>query len=124
MGLALLWSVPLLLILIGFTAACALAGAALNVHWRDVKHALPLLMQLGLLVCPIFYASSSLGTGWRQVVAYQPLAVVMEAMRDVALRGTAPDTTALLFGGLGTLILLAASWALYTRADRHFADVV
>ena len=58
------------------------------------------------------------------MVAYQPLAVVMEAMRDVALRGVAPDTTALLIGGLGTLILLTASWALYTRADRHFADVV
>jgi lipopolysaccharide transport system permease protein len=123
-GLALLWSPMLLAILIGFTAACALAGSALNVHWRDVKHALPVLLQLGLLLCPIFYASSSLGHGWRQLVAYQPLAVVMEGMRDVALRGTAPDSTALLFGGLGTLLLLVGAWALYTRADRHFADVV
>ncbi len=123
-GLALLWSVPLLLILVGFTAACALAGSALNVHWRDVKHALPVVLQVGLLVCPIFYASSTLAEGWRQVVAYQPLAVVMEGMRDVALRGTAPDPVALLFGGLGTLVLLAAAWTIYTRADRHFADVV
>lgn len=123
-GSALLWLPLLITILVAFTASIALLGAALNVRFRDVKHALPVLLQVLLFASPILYSSSAVPEAWRTLYELNPLATVAEGLRDVALRGIAPDATRTLYGGLASLLLLVGAYRLYTRMDRRFADVV
>lgn len=123
-GLALLW-IPLLLgVLLAFTAACALLGAALNVRWRDVKHALPLLLQVLFFATPILYPLDALPVAWRTPAALNPLAAVIEGLRDVALEGHAPEPGRTALGAATALVFLVLAWHAFQRAERRFADIV
>jgi lipopolysaccharide transport system permease protein len=122
--IALLWVPVLLAILVAFTAACALLGAAVNVRFRDVKHGLPLALQLLFFATPIVYPLALVPAGWRTALAANPLTAVVCGLREAALQGTAPDPARTLTGAAVVLALLVGSWQVFIRADRRFADIV
>ena len=119
-----LWIPALLLVLVAFTAACALAGAAVNVRFRDVKHGLPLLLQVLFFATPIVYPFDLVPASWQRVAALNPLTCVVEGLREVALAGVGPDPGRTLLGALGAFVFLVLAWLLFTRAERRFADIV
>ena len=121
---AILWAVPLLLIRLAFTTACALIGAAINVRFRDVKHALPLLLQVVFFATPIVYPFALVPHRWQPVAALNPLTGVVAGLRDTALHGRAPDGVVTLLSAAVAVGLLVFSYVLFTRADRRFADIV
>ncbi|MDH3520138.1 MAG: ABC transporter permease [Myxococcales bacterium] len=108
--------------------AASLWLSALNVLYRDVRHAIPFLVQLWMFVTPVVYASENLLTGaprWA-VVAYglNPLAGVMEGFRW-ALLGTPPPSPVLLLVSFAmTIVLLLTGAAFFQRMERSFADLV
>src|SRR5919198_2660553 len=79
---------PLLLLAVVTALAVALWLSALNVEYRDVRYALPFLVQFWLFATPIAYPSSLIGEPWRTVLGLNPLAGVVEGFRW-ALLGTA-----------------------------------
>ena len=121
---ALLWVPLLLLILVMVAAACALAGAAINVRFRDVKHALPLLLQVLFFATPIVIPLSAFPEGWARVLDLNPLTSVVVGLRDVGLEGRAPDAVRTLLGALGAFVFLALAGVLFLRTERRFADIV
>src|SRR5262249_42142207 len=57
---------PLLVVLTALLAlGTGLALAALNVKYRDVRHALPFLIQLGMFASPVFYPADAVPERWR-----------------------------------------------------------
>lgn len=121
---SLLWTPVLLLILVAFAAACALAGAAVNVRFRDVKHALPLLLQVLFFATPIVLPLAVFPHPWDRVLDLNPLTSVVVGLRDIGLEGRAPDATRTLLGALGAFVFLALAGALFLRTERRFADIV
>lgn len=122
--LTLLWVLPLVVILGLFAGACALAGAAINVRFRDVKHGLPLLLQLLFFATPIVYPLSVVPAPWQRVLDLHPLTCVVVGLRDVGLHGVAPDAQRTLLGALAALALFVLAAVYFLRAERRFADVV
>lgn len=120
----LLWTPVLVLILGMFAAACALTGSALNVRFRDVKHALPLLLQVLFFATPIVYPPDALPAAWRALFDLNPLTCVVEGLRDVGIAGAAPDPTRTLLGALGAFVFLVLAGLWFLRAERRFADIV
>ena len=67
-----LLSVPLFVLLAVTTAlGVALWLSALNVEYRDVRHAVPFLSQFWLFATPVAYPSSLLAEPWRTIYAHQ-----------------------------------------------------
>lgn len=132
--LALAWGAPvtawwlllplLFAILVAAAAALALLGAAVNVYLRDVKHALPLLLQVVFFATPVVYPLDAVPAAWRPAFAFNPLTAVVEGLRRVVLGGRAPDAILTLVGAAVAAVALAAAWAAFRRAERRFADVV
>lgn len=120
----LLWTLPLMLILFAFAAACALAGAAINVRFRDVKHALPLALQVLFFATPIVVPLELFPHPWSRLLDLNPLTSVVVGMRDIALDGHAPDLVRTLLGALGSFIFLALAGVLFLKSERRFADIV
>jgi len=120
----LLWTPLLLLVLVAFTAACALFGAAVNVRFRDVKHALPLLLQIAFFATPIVYPVALVPAGWRPCVGLNPLAGVVVGLREIALDGRAPDLGRTLTSAGVAAACLVLAYVVFTRVDRRFADIV
>lgn len=107
-----------------FALGLSLLTSALSAKYRDLQHALPFLIQLGLFVTPVIYPLSQLGAGARWLAALNPLTPAVEAFR-VAFFGTGTLTPGLVAVSLaGTALALAAGLFAFQRAERTFADTV
>jgi lipopolysaccharide transport system permease protein len=122
---ALSWfALPLpMIILVLFAGACAVALSALNIYYRDVRYALPFVIQVGLLATPIAYSLAVIPAGYRTIYAIlNPIAAAVEAIRRIVIYGEWPDAE-VTFAALGwSFLLLALAAVLFKRLERGFAD--
>jgi lipopolysaccharide transport system permease protein len=119
-----LLAIPLLLVAWVAAAAVALLGSAVNVYFRDVKHALPLLLQVLFFATPVVYALGQVPAPWRTVLGLNPLTGVVEGLRAVLLHGRPPDLSTVGVGVAAATALLVAAWHVFRAAERRFADAV
>ncbi|HLL73875.1 MAG TPA: ABC transporter permease [Pyrinomonadaceae bacterium] len=124
---ALGWSLLLLPIFVALTVllatAVGLLASASTVRYRDLKHALPFLIQLWLFASPVIYSSSAIPARWRWVYFANPLAGIIDGFR-AALMGHAFDWPAVGAAAAITLVLLSVSLYLFRRIEETFADVI
>jgi len=123
-GAALLALPPALAVLALATAGPALLGAAVNVRYRDVKHALPLLLQIVFFATPIVYPLRKVPQPWRTWITLNPLTGVVEGLRSAAFEGHAPAAGIWMPGTAIAILVFALAYAAFVRAGRRFADVV
>jgi lipopolysaccharide transport system permease protein len=97
--------------------------SALNVRYRDVRFALPFLVQLWLFVSPVIYPASVVPADYRWLVWLNPVAGIIEGYRS-ALFGLPFNWTALAISAAETLTVLAYAAHSFRRMERRFADVV
>jgi len=119
-----LW-LPLLAVLAFVTSlGVGLWLSAMNVQFRDVRYAVPFLVQLWLFATPIAYPSSLLDEPWRTVYGINPMAGVVEGFRW-ALLGTATGPgPMILVSSLVAVALLVSGAFYFRRVERTFADIV
>jgi lipopolysaccharide transport system permease protein len=121
---AALLAVPALLALTALLAlACGMITSALNVKYRDVGVAMPVVVQLWMYVSPVLYPSKLVPEGWRWVYALNPLVGIIENFR-AAVFGGPFDWRALSVSAAYTAALLVCASYLFRRVEREFADVI
>lgn len=116
--------IPIYGVLALWVGVLAVLGAALTVFVRDLKHGLPLVIQLGFFATPIIYPQSLIPEGWQWVAVVNPIAVAVDAVRDAALRGIWPNWELLLtHGAIGITVLFMV--ILYVRSvEARMTDVL
>src|SRR4051812_18900879 len=97
--------------------------AAVNVKYRDVRFALPFVIQLWLFASPVFYSTDQLPRRWQWVAALNPIAAPIEAFR-ASLLGLPIEIPLLLISGGATLLLLAAAAVTFRSVEHSFADII
>jgi lipopolysaccharide transport system permease protein len=105
-----LYLFPLLIVQIIFTIAIALFFAALNVYYRDVRNALPLIIQLWMFASPIIYPISVVPDSYRAFYLLNPMAVLIDGYRKAILQGTTPSLPYLVVAAVVTGLLLCLSY--------------
>lgn len=132
-----LW-VPFIL---GYTILASLTiaffGAAVNVYFRDVGQALPVLLSLMMYVSPVMYplqlvkdkllvqqAVGEWSNALYTLYTFNPLAGIIDAFQSVVLRSASPDLNAMIPGAIMITILLPLSYLYFKRAESYFADVI
>jgi lipopolysaccharide transport system permease protein len=109
------------LVLVAF--AVGLLLSALNVRYRDVNHAITLLVQLWMFLSPVAYPGSSVPEPWQTLYHLNPMAGVIAGFRWALVGGPSPTPAAAL-SALVTVALLAVSVVYFQRTERRFADVI
>jgi lipopolysaccharide transport system permease protein len=97
--------------------------SALNVKYRDVRFAVPFVVQLWLFASPIIYPASMLPERWRWLLRLNPLTGIIEGFR-ASLFGRHFDWAALGVSATVTLAVLVYSAYAFRRVERTFADIV
>jgi len=121
---AIVWLPLLLLLALVTSLGAGLWLTALNVQFRDVRYAVPFLVQAWMFATPIAYPSSLLEEPWRTLYGINPMAGVVEGFRW-ALLGTATPPGAIVFVSALVAVALLVSGAYYfRRMEKTFADVV
>jgi lipopolysaccharide transport system permease protein len=122
------WHVMLLPLPIGLAlAAAAGAGlwlAALNAQYRDVRYAIPFLVQIVMYSTPIVYSLDIVPERWRSIFAINPMVASVEGFR-LAVLGTGSLTASLVaVSSLSALGLLASGLLYFRRTERCLADTI
>ena len=97
--------------------------SALNVKYRDVRFALPFLIQLWLFVSSVIVPSSSLPQKWRWLLMLNPMSGIIEGYRS-ALFGLPFDWPALGVASVLTIVTLVYAIFAFGRVERSFADII
>jgi lipopolysaccharide transport system permease protein len=126
-GVAVTWSLlmfPVVVLLTGLLAVgVGMWLAALNVKYRDVRFALPFLIQLWMFVSPVIYPASFLPARVRWVLSMNPLTGIIEGYRS-SLFNLPFNWIALAVSTSITLALLVYSAFAFRRMEKSFADIV
>ncbi|HEU4511183.1 MAG TPA: ABC transporter permease [Pyrinomonadaceae bacterium] len=114
-------------VLIALTALFALGVgtwmSALNVKYRDVRFALPFLIQLWLFVSSVILPSSSVPEKWRWILLLNPMSAIIEGYRS-ALFGLPFDWPAIGLAAVLTILVLLYAIYSFGRVERSFADII
>lgn len=122
---AALWLLPFFVLLAAATAlGVGVWLSALTIVYRDVRHAVPFLVQFWLFATPVAYPSALIPERWRALYGLNPMAGVVEGFRW-ALLGQPPVSTALVVvSALTVAVLLVSGLYYFRRVEGRFADVV
>jgi homopolymeric O-antigen transport system permease protein len=97
--------------------------SALNVKYRDVRFALPFLVQLWMFVSPVIYPSSFLPEKYRWFLWFNPMSGIIEGYRS-SLFGLPFNWIALASSTIITGALLVYASYSFRRMERSFADII
>jgi lipopolysaccharide transport system permease protein len=115
---------PVLIVLTSLLAiGVGMWMSALNVKYRDIRYALPFLVQLGLFATPIIYPASLVPEKYRWLLWLNPVAGQIEAYRS-AFFGKPFDWLALGISTALTLIILFYAAFMFKRMEKSFADII
>lgn len=120
-GLQLLWTAPLIVLLILICLGLAMAVATLNVYFRDVASFLPYVTRIWLYLTPIIYLYDQIPAALRGGLYANPIGSLFAAWQQVLFEGRSPD-----LHFLGTAVAWAAGSLLvgafmFMRREREFA---
>jgi lipopolysaccharide transport system permease protein len=121
---ATLYLVPVVALLATWALAVSLLTSAAQVRWRDVGVAMPVLIQVWMFVSPVIYPLSVVPASWRPLYLLNPVAGIVNAFRDVLLRGRPPDAEPLVYAVLVTAIALPLAYLVFKRTEATMADIV
>ena len=109
----------------GLSLGLGLLLAALNVEYRDFRYVVPFIIQVGLFVSPIAFASSNMPERWRTLYSLNPLVGIIDGFRWSILGGRTPIDQASLMTSIGvTVVALVVGVWYFRRMERGFADVI
>lgn len=115
---------PVFIILAFATAfAAGLWISALMVRYRDFRYIVPFVVQFGLYLSPVAFASSVVPADWRLLYSMNPMVGVIDGFRWTILGETMywPG----FYISMGVVIFLTVSGIWYFRkTERTFADVI
>jgi len=123
---ATVFALPVFLLLAVLCAAgMGLWLSALNVEYRDVRHAVPFLVQMGLFISPVGFSSSVVPERWHVLLYCNPMASVIDGFRWSLLGGKEPIyVPGMIISALMAVVLLVSGAYYFRRVERTFADII
>jgi lipopolysaccharide transport system permease protein len=122
-SLAILWLPALTIMALVTALGVGTFLAAVNVRYRDVKYAVPFMVQLLMFASPVVYTSTLIPAQWHVLYALNPMTGVIEGFRWALIGGPRPDDL-IFVSALASLLVLLGALAYFRRVERTFADVI
>jgi lipopolysaccharide transport system permease protein len=115
---------PIVGLLCAWVLAVSLFLAAIQVRFRDIGVALPVLLQVLMFASPIIYPLSVVPAAWREWYLLNPMAGIVSSFRDILLRQSAPESHPLAVACAMTAIVLPIAYLFFKRAEATMADII
>jgi len=110
-----------LLVHVCFTVAVAMILAMANLFYRDVRYLFDIVLTVWMFSTSVLYPMSLVGGKTGRVLALNPMTPIIDAYRNVLIRGVAPDPSFGWTAGV-TVVLLVMAWVAFHRAEVSFAE--
>ena len=122
------WAILMTPVLVLLAALLALGVgmwlSALNVKYRDIRYAIPFLIQIWMFASPIIYPLSMLPAKWQWLLMLNPLTGIIQNFRIALFGNQAFEWKSLAISALISVVVLIFAAFTFRRMERHFADIV
>jgi len=123
-----LWVLPSILVLTGLLVGLGLLTSAVQVRYRDVGLAMPVLVQIWLFATPVLYplaaVKARLPGALYALYVLNPMAGVVDTFRRAVVLHQSPDYIALAASALVVVVLIPAAYVYFKYVELTMADVV
>jgi lipopolysaccharide transport system permease protein len=117
--------VPLFVLLAMVTAlAVSVWLSALDVQYRDVRYAVPFLIQVWMFATPVLYSPELLPEKYRGLLGLNPMTGVVEGFRWALLGQVSEPGPLVGVSVVVTLLILVTGLVYFHQMERTFADIV
>jgi ABC-2 type transport system permease protein/lipopolysaccharide transport system permease protein len=117
------WVPVLLAVQVAFTFGVTLVLSAVLVFLRDLRHVLPIILQLGLFATPVAYGMDVVPASLQVLYSIaNPLAPVIDGYRRTVLLGLPPDWHLLGPAAVAAALWLVVGYVVFKRLEPGFAD--
>jgi len=117
-----LWVIPIFLIQQIFTLGLSLFFAAANLLYRDIQYLLSMILLLWMYATPVIYPADIVPDRFRIFFQVNPMAVIVNAYRQVILAGAPPKYTSLIVALIFSLVTLLIGFSYFKSREKIFAD--
>ncbi len=99
--------------------------SSLNVKYRDFRYIIPFVMQLGIYISPVGFASNLVPEKWRMLYSLNPMVGVIDGFRWCILGGDSAIHWPSLVVSLVVIVLflVLGIWT-FRKNERAFADLI
>lgn len=123
--IAAVWLLPLTMLALLASLAFGIWLSAINVRYRDVRYAVPFLVQVWLFASPIAYSAELVPDELRVVYLLNPMAGVVEGFRWALLDPSSQVPIGpVLISIAMTGVVLTSGLLYFRRVERTFADII
>jgi len=119
-----LWVIPIFAIQQLFTYGISLFLAAANLFYRDIQYLLGLVILIWMYLTPVIYPTELFPDKYRWIFQLNPMAVIINAYRQVVLGGGMPNIQSLGIALILSLIILVGSYKFFKKLEGIFADII
>lgn len=119
--------VALLLPLLSLACLCTGIGfivSALFVFFRDLPYFYELVVSILWFGSPVFYPAAIVPATIRPFLVFNPIALIIESIRQIALSGHSPNFALIGSSLLSSLVVLAVGWKLFDSWQHQFMDLL
>ncbi len=116
--------IPVFIIQVCFVIGLILVLSPLNVFYRDIGLAIPLLVQIWMFATPIIYPLSIVPERFRALYALNPMAGIIDAYRQLILHNRLPDMTSLAIAAAVAVTTFVAGLLYFKRVEFKLADII
>ncbi len=107
-----------------FTVGLGVWFAALYVKYRDVRHFIPFIVQLGLYVSPVAFSSTIVPQQWRLLYSFNPMVSVIDGFRWSLLGTASLYGPGIAVSAVLAIVVLVGGVIYFKNTERQFADLI
>ncbi|HOC18379.1 MAG TPA: ABC transporter permease [Vicinamibacterales bacterium] len=115
-------ALPIVALIALLALAIGLLAAAIQVRFRDIGLAIPLLLQVWMFLSPVIYPFEQVPDRFKGLYSLNPMAGLIDGFRRVTVQGQAPDWALLSTSAVIVALLLPSSYMFFKWVDATLAD--
>lgn len=119
-----LWVPIIFFIQLLFTIGLSLILSAFHLFYRDIQHLLNLVVLLWFYLTPIVYPVEVIPAKYKFFFSLNPMAVIINAYRQVILGGGMPNLYSLSIAFIMSLFIFFFGFLIFKKLEGQFADYV
>lgn len=116
--------IPVLIIQIGFLLGITFIFSSANLFYRDIRHVMPLLVQVWMYLTPIIYGLDMVPKKYLALYMLNPLVAIMDTYRRCALQGQPPMWNNLGYSAVFSIVTLVVGYWMFKRLEPKFAETI
>ena len=120
--LAMLWLIPLTLVVVVLALGIGLILGVMNVFLRDIGQVTPIILQMIFWFTPIVYPINIIPEAYRHWLKFNPMYPLTDVYQQVLVYGNNPNWEGVLIIAAIGLILAGVSLFIFRRASAEMVD--